>query len=62
MLLEILSSYNEIGLKIKIENINNFLIKKGYNKSQVIKMTLILSRLYGYNIENIKQKNNIFLI
>ena len=40
----------------KINCIYNLLISLGYSRADVIKMTKLLPSLYGYSIENIKQK------
>ena len=43
-------------LKKKIEEINMYMEKLGYSKEEVIKMTKSLPAIYGYSIDNIKQK------
>ena len=43
-------------LKRKIEEINMYMEKLGYSKEEVIKMTKSLPAIYGYSIDNIKQK------
>ena len=43
-------------LKKKIEEINMYMEKLGYSKEEVIKMTKSQPAIYGYSIDNIKQK------
>ena len=43
-------------LKKKIEEINMYMEKLGYSRAEVIKMTKSQPAIYGYSIDNIKQK------
>ena len=43
-------------LKTKIEEINMYMEKLGYSKEEVIKIAKSLPAIYGYSIDNIKQK------
>ena len=47
-------------LKKKIEEINMYMEKLGYSKEEVIKMTKSLPAIYGYSIDNIKQKIDFY--
>ena len=47
-------------LKKKIEEINMYMEKLGYSKEEVIKMTKSLPAIYGYRIDNIKQKIDFY--
>ena len=40
----------------KLKDNFNYLLKNGYTKEEVIKMTTKLPAIYGYSIENMKQK------
>ena len=51
-----LKSFKEDTLLIHIKDIYNLLISLGYSREDVIKMTKTFPALYGYSIENIKQK------
>lgn len=43
-------------LKKRVKENYDFLISLGYSKKEIIKMTKRVSAIYGYSIENIKQK------
>ena len=47
-------------LKKKIEEINIYMEKLGYSRAEVIKMTKSLPAIYGYRIDNIKQKIDFY--
>ena len=51
-----LTNFKEDTLLIHIKNNYNFFITFGYNHKDILKMTKLLPTLYGYSIENIKQK------
>ena len=51
-----LTNFKEDTLLIHIKNNYNFFITFGYNHKDILKMTKTLPTLYGYSIENIKQK------
>ena len=58
---EIRNSYSLINMKdetisIHLKDIFAFFLKNGYSKEEVIKMTKSLPQIYGYSIENMKQK------
>ena len=58
---EIVNSYSLINLKpatlqIIVKENYDFLISLGYTQEEIIKMTKSLPNIYGYSIENIKQK------
>ena len=58
---EIINDYAIVRLKPEtlIKNIErnyNYLLTLGYSQEEVIKMTKSLPAIYGYSIENIKQK------
>ena len=47
-------------LKKKIEKINIYMEKLGYSRAEVIKMTKSQPAIYGYSIDNIKQKTDFY--
>ena len=58
---EIINNYSIINLRPetllkKIHENMNFFKSIGYSQEEVIKMTKVLPAIYGYSIENIKQK------
>ena len=58
---KVVNGYGTSGLKPEtlLDNIKRnyeFFISLGYNQEEVIKMTKMHPALYGYSIENIKQK------
>ena len=55
-----LNAYKPETLKKKIEEINMYMEKLGYSKEEVIKMTKSLPAIYGYSIDNIKQKIDFY--
>jgi len=62
----ILNSYSLCNLKkdtllAKIKEVYYLLISLGYSHEDVIKMTKVLPSLFGYSIENIKQKTDALI-
>ena len=55
-----LNTYKPETLKKKIEEINMYMEKLGYSRAEVIKMTKSLPSIYGYSIDNIKQKIDFY--
>ena len=58
---EIVNTYSIIDMKAetlmrKVKENYEFLISLGYSKEEVIKMTKSFPQIYGFSIENIKQK------
>ena len=51
-----LENYKEETLYSKVLSVYNYLISLNYTKDEVIKMTKTLPTIYGYSIENMKQK------
>ena len=52
------NNYSDETLLKKFSNITLFFLELGYTKEEVIKMTKTLPNIYGYSIENMKQKIN----
>lgn len=55
-----LNTYKPETLKKRIEEINMYMEKLGYSKAELIKVTKSLPAIYGYSIDNIKQKIDFY--
>ena len=55
-----LNAYKPETLKKKIEEMNAYMKKLGYSKEEVIRMTKNLPSIYGFCIDNIKQKTDFY--
>lgn len=52
----VLKNYVKDTLYIKIKENFGFLLTLGYTNEDIIKMTKMLPSIYGYSIENMKEK------
>ena len=55
-----LNTYKPETLKKRIEEINMYMEKLGYSRAELIKVTKSLPTIYGYSIDNIKQKIDFY--
>jgi len=53
--IKILKTYKEDSILLKIELINNYLLKY-YSKNEIIRITSIFPEIYGYSLETLDKK------